>query len=294
MLLPVLSFGQAKVATAVAQFLEISPTPRAEGMGSAFIGVADDISTIHYNPAGLAWQLKKQAMFSHTLLYGGINLEWAAVSMPTLGGVVALSSAMLSTGSMDETTPYMPEGTGRTFSASCLSVCATYSLALTDRFSVGINGKYIGENLADVTGNGWGFDVGTYFRTAFKDIRLGMKLSNFGPDIKYLTQSFPLPMAFHFGAAGELLNNGTHRITLDVEGSHPNDNLEKFQIGTEYAYKETAFLRGGYKIQYDIDKFSLGGGVKLPLGGLSTRADYSFTYVKYLTPVHRFSLGIEF
>ena len=292
--IPAIIFSQAKVGTAGGQFLELSPSPRAEGMANAFIAVADDIFCIYYNPAGLALQLKKQVAFSHTMLYSGIGLEWGAFSMPAAGGVMAISATACNAGEMEETTPYFPEGTGRTFTAGAMSACITYSRSLTDRFSVGINAKYIGEYLADISANGWGMDIGTYFRTAFHGVRLGMILSNFGPDLKYIQQSAPLPMAFHFGAAGEVINNGTHRVTLDLEGSHPNDNIEKFQAGFEYGFKEFAFIRGGYKLQYDTEKFTLGGGIKIPFGGMSARADYAYTYLQYLPALHRFSICTEF
>ncbi|RKZ29490.1 hypothetical protein DRQ33_08765 [bacterium] len=293
-LLPVLVFGQAKVGTAAGQFLEISPSPRAEGMSSAFIGVADDIYTIYYNPAGLAWQYQRQAAFAHTMMYADINMEWAAFSMPMFGGVLGISAMALNAGEMDETDPKHPEGTGRTFSAGALSTGITYSRALTDRFSIGINAKYIGEYLADVNAEGWGMDIGTYFKTAFRDIRLGMILGNFGPDLEYLQQSYPLPMVFRFGGAGEIINGENHRITVDIEGSHPNDNLEKFQVGMEYAFREFAFIRGGYKIQYDNERFTGGAGVKIPIGGLIARVDYSFTYFEYVPGVHRFGLAVGF
>ncbi len=294
LLLPIMAFGQAKVATACGQFLEISPSPRAEGMANSFIGVADDIFAIYYNPAGLAMFPRRQVGFSHTILVADIGLEWAAIAMPALGGIVGVSATALNAGSMNETTPYYPEGTGRTFTAGALSVGATYARSLTDRFSVGVNAKYVGEYLANVSANSWAMDIGTYFRTAFHDIRIAMLLGNFGPDMKYIQQSFPLPMTFHFGMAGEAIKNDTHRLTLDIEGSHPNDNLEKFQIGTEYAYKEFAFVRGGYRLQYDSELFSAGAGIRIPLAGVFARADYSFTYMKYLAPVHRVSLCVEY
>ncbi|GIS71562.1 MAG: hypothetical protein CM1200mP10_11390 [Candidatus Neomarinimicrobiota bacterium] len=34
-------------------FLKISPSARAAGMGDAFTAVANDVTTIFYNPAGL-------------------------------------------------------------------------------------------------------------------------------------------------------------------------------------------------------------------------------------------------
>ena len=41
------------------------------------------------------------------------------------------------------------ENTGETFSAANYAVGATYSINLTDRFSIGFNGKYIQENIAN-------------------------------------------------------------------------------------------------------------------------------------------------
>jgi len=294
LILPVIVFGQAKVGTSCAQFLEIPVSARGEGMASSFIAVADDISAIYYNPGGLAWQNRKQMAISHTMLFAGINHDFAAYTMPAMGGVMGVSFVSIYTGDIDETTPYQPEGTGRTFTAGDLSAGLTYARLLTDRFSVGVNVKYVGEYYSDVHAHGWAMDIGTVFKTAFKDIRLGMKLSNFGPDLKFIQQNAPLPMAFHFGAAGEIINSPDHRITLDVEGSHPNDNLEKFQAGIEYAYKEMLFIRGGGKFQYDSDLFTLGAGFRLPVGAFMVRGDYSFTYMKYLNSVHRFTLGAEF
>ena len=294
LLLPAVMFGQAKVAQSVAQFLEIPVSARGEGMASARIATIDDISSIYYNPGALAWQNRRQFAISHTMLYAGISHDFAAYTMPALGGVVGISAISLYTGEMEETTPYQPEGTGRTFVAGDLAMGLSYSKFLTDRFSFGMTIKYLGEYYADVHAHGWSMDIGTIFKTAFRDIRLGMLLSNFGPDLKFLSQSAPLPMTFHFGAAGEVINTAPHRLTLDVEGSHPNDNLEKFQMGMEYAYNEMLFLRAGAKFQYDSDLFTLGAGFKVPLGGARLGLDYSFTYMRHLESVHRVTFAAEF
>jgi len=291
-LVPILLFGQQKVGTSIGQFLEIPPSPRAEGMGGSFIGVADDIFTIYYNPAGLANQYSKQFAFSHIAWVADINIEYAAFSMPSMGGVIGISALTFSFNEL-ETTPYFPEGTGRTYSAGDLAVAVTYAKPLTDRFFVGLNFKYVGEYYADIDAHGWAMDIGTIYRTAFKDIRLGMMLSNFGPDLTLLNQSYPLPMNFHFGAAGEIINNDNHRLTLNFQGSHPNDNLEKFQTGVEYAFMEKGFLRVGFK-NHDSERFAFGGGFKFAFGSLVARADYSFTYMLNLDNVHRVSVYFMF
>ena len=44
----------SKVGTSVAQFLKLGVSARTIGMGGAFVAVANDVSTIYDNPAGLA------------------------------------------------------------------------------------------------------------------------------------------------------------------------------------------------------------------------------------------------
>ena len=44
--------GNTKVGTTVAQFLKIPVGARAQGMGSAFVAVANDATAIYWNPAG--------------------------------------------------------------------------------------------------------------------------------------------------------------------------------------------------------------------------------------------------
>ena len=47
-------------------FLKISPSARAAGMGDAFTAVANDVSTIFFNPAGLTNIKSVDFSFNHT------------------------------------------------------------------------------------------------------------------------------------------------------------------------------------------------------------------------------------
>ena len=48
-----LTNAQSNIATTSAAFLEIGPGARSLGMGSAYVSVADDASSIYWNPAGI-------------------------------------------------------------------------------------------------------------------------------------------------------------------------------------------------------------------------------------------------
>ncbi|MGQ9678795.1 MAG: hypothetical protein ACUVUD_05885, partial [bacterium] len=60
---------------------------RAEGMGGAYVAVADDIGAIDFNPAGLAQVLRPQFHGFYKLLYGGVGAGLhtfqSGICMPT-------------------------------------------------------------------------------------------------------------------------------------------------------------------------------------------------------------------
>jgi len=77
---------------AFAAFEDLGFGARAPGMGDAVTGVADDISSLYYNPAGLSNLERPKMMASHALFYTGLsdgsNLGLSAVglAMPIGGG----------------------------------------------------------------------------------------------------------------------------------------------------------------------------------------------------------------
>ncbi|MBD3217903.1 MAG: hypothetical protein GF310_06450, partial [candidate division Zixibacteria bacterium] len=76
LLLPGVLHGQAKVATAGAQFLEIGVSARAVAMGGSFTSIADDASAVYYNPAGMTQIFEKEFMFSHIDYVADMNYEF--------------------------------------------------------------------------------------------------------------------------------------------------------------------------------------------------------------------------
>ncbi|MGC9316125.1 MAG: PorV/PorQ family protein, partial [bacterium] len=80
-----------------------------------------------------------------------------------------------------------------------------------------------------------------------------------------------------------------------AQGSHPNDNLEKFQVGAEYWFSNMFAIRSGYRFgAWDAEKFNVGAGVKLPIGNVITKIDYAFSDMQELKSTHKFTLGLEF
>jgi hypothetical protein len=72
-----------KVGTVGMQFLKLGVDARAIGMGEAYTAVTDDISSVFWNPAGLAPSFQNQVFFSHTNWPADIMQEYAAATYTT-------------------------------------------------------------------------------------------------------------------------------------------------------------------------------------------------------------------
>ena len=302
LLLPSLAFSQAKVGTTGLNFLELGVSARAMGMAEAFTANVDDASAVFYNPAGLTNLYGRELMFTHISLPADINYEFLALAFPleAVGGVVGLGVYSLNTGEIPRTDHFYPYSVDRDnnaqyFSAGDIAVSFSYGRYLTDKFAFGFTVKYLREDLSEITASGWSADVGTMYNSGFKNFRIAMLISNFGPDMKHIEKEFPLPINFRFGGAIDFLETEDHLVTLSAEGLHPSDNLEKYNIGMEYSYLDKFTLRIGERLNYDSDGFTAGGGLTLPIGEeMDMSIDYAYQDFGFLTQVHRFSIGLAF
>ena len=70
-----------KTGTTAAQFLKIGVDARASAMGNAFTAMRGDISSIYWNPAGLAYVERMETMFVNSNWLAGINFNYTAFAM---------------------------------------------------------------------------------------------------------------------------------------------------------------------------------------------------------------------
>lgn len=306
-LFPVL--GGQRVGISTAQFLKIGVGGRAAAMGESFVAVANDVTALYWNPAGLTQFNDNQIMFSHNKWVVDINHEF-------IGGVYHLSEndaigasiTALSTENMPVTTEYAPLGNGEYFSFGDIAVSLSYSRRMTDKFSFGGTVKYMEETLDKLKMRGVMIDLGTYYWTGLGTSRFAVVVTNFGSDLapdgevvlvgkrkKSDWQSFSPPTVFRIGFAFEPYQSETQRVTSSIQLNHPNDNSESFSIGSEYGYMlpEWDFelvLRGGYKFNVEEQNYSFGAGVKVPLPYATLTFDYAFSNFTRLGSVHRLSL----
>src|ERR1041384_41659 len=87
--------ASSKVGTSGAQFLKIGAGARPTAMGDSFVGVADDINAIYFNPAGLSLLDRPELTAMHTQYFEGFKYEFGAFAAPTTVGTFGFSAATL-------------------------------------------------------------------------------------------------------------------------------------------------------------------------------------------------------
>lgn len=303
-----------KIGTSGAHFLDFSVDAGVKGMGDAYTALQrNDAGAIHYNPATLVYIDNWSAHFGNVSYLAGINLNSVAAAYK-LGsaGVIGVSYRGLSSGEMQEYTVDQQDGTGNTFEWIDMLMGISYARSFTDRFSFGMNLNYVSEAVAayNLNATAWSADLGTFYKTGFKSLRLGMTIRNFGPELDFNStfidynngepistaqkyRSFPMPLTFQVGLAYDLFEDSKYQLlTIAADAVHPNDSAERLNIGFDYRFMNTLHLRGGFYTQ--PSPATLMGGFGLDLGrvGLDGHIDYSIANYGLPGFVHQFSITI--
>jgi hypothetical protein len=76
-------FGSASGTKYAGEFLSLGVGARALGMGGAFVGVADDVTTCFWNPAGLSLLDQREFSLMHAETFGSLlNQDFIAAAFP--------------------------------------------------------------------------------------------------------------------------------------------------------------------------------------------------------------------
>ncbi|GMU87811.1 MAG: hypothetical protein AMXMBFR49_00190 [Chlorobiota bacterium] len=306
-LFPVL--GGQRAGISAAQFLKIGVGGRASAMGDAFVAVANDASSLYWNPAALVQFDNNQVIFSHNSWLVDVKHNFAGgVYHITPDDAVGVSLTMLSAGDMKVTTEFAPFGTGEYFTFSDMAISVSYARKMTDKFSFGATVKYMEETLDKLKMRGVLLDFGTYYWTGLGSTRFAVAFSNFGNQLapdgdvvlvgnrkKSNWQEFSPPTMFRLGFAFEPYESENHKVTTSVQLNHPNDNSENVSLGAEYTFRERStglsfLLRGGYKINVEEQNYSFGAGLDLPISMARFTFDYALVNFERLGAVHRLSI----
>jgi len=307
--------GDQRAATSMLTFLKIGVGARAVALGEAFVPVADDATTMVWNPSGLAELPGPRIHISHTEWPADVDYENVMYTSPfaLLDGAIGIHVASLRT-TLDYTSEVEPLPSGRTFSYSDLLVGGAYARQFTDRFSFGVAVKYVREDLGSEVGgsvlNSWSLDLGTIFRLPYRGFRMSMAWTNFGPDFKppggftsvapdgstrnVGYASFSPASVFAFGVAMNPIVHGHYNLMTTLQFDHPADTGELIKGGAELWFDDMVALRAGWNPRADAMQVSAGFGLAGTLGGRKLHLDYAYTDGDALGRVDRLSLEVEF
>jgi hypothetical protein len=313
------------LGAAGAQFLKIGVGSKYQGMAEASVAAVNDAYAMYWNPAGLVDVENWAVAFTSVDWLTDISLNYVGVARQFDGvGTFGTSVTVLSAGEHEITTITEQDGTGQFYTATSYAFGVSFARQLTNRFAFGASAKYIGEKIGKVHSRGIAFDFGTLLYTGYNSLRVGMSITNMGPDLRFTgsdlkisydynnnsdvggtnadpvdaelrTNPYSLPLVFRVGLAYDFEFGSKSLITVSGDFMHPNDHDQKAAIGAEYEFSERFYLRSGYKFNYDEESLAFGGGLKADVGGeTQLLIDYAWQDFGRLESTQRFSVGFTF
>jgi|LakMenEpi03Aug12_release.lakeMendotaPanAssembly.Ray.scaffolds.fasta_scaffold43864_2 hypothetical protein len=320
-----------KVGLSGGQFLKIGVGARGTGMAGAHSAVANDVTSIFWNPAGLASVKGYAADISQTFWFAGMSHNFASAVIPVGEKYrFAASFTSLSSGDIKITTMDQQDGTGGIYNVNDIALGLTLAGNLTDQFSFGVTAKYVQQAFTNVSSGGFVFDLGTRYNTGYKGIVLGFSINSLGTqqsfdgadlnrannpvggintqpvDMRFLSAPFDMPLSFRAGIGTDLCKGAVWEPEIDADGVQQHslvtaldfetfsDVPEQFAAGFEYTWKELLSVRGGYR--FGSDQFGVAGGIGIKYvgSGFDGQIDYSVNPSQSLGLINRVSVALKF
>lgn len=235
------SRAQERVITTGVPFLLVAADARAAGMADQGVATAADAFSQQWNPAKYAFSLEKQGFSMSytpylTALVNDISLgQVTYFNRINERSAFAGSIRYFSLGEIELRQNI--DDVANVVKPNEFSLDGSYSLKLSDKFSMAIAGRFISSNLKiqDATNDtraakSFAFDVAGFFQseqTAFTDFdgryRLGFNFQNLGPKISYdssvsneINANF-LPAQMKLGGGFDFIFDDYNKIGLSLE-----------------------------------------------------------------------------
>jgi len=272
-------------------FLKNGIGVRPISMGKAFVAVADDANAGYWNPAGLSLLNITQlsAMYSNPMNYAlgdnpgvkDIGYHTVSLAFPMGFGSLGLNMAYLSVGNIEEVIDATGP-TGKTFDDKELGVIASYASSITEHIHLGVNLKFISQQIWDDKGSGMGLDLGALYEPVY-NLTFGLMLQDLiEPKIKLLEdgETYSIPRKIKLGVSYRLMDD---RVLVATGIDKASGRSAKLHFGTEVEPMKDLALRAGYTT--DTGEISAGVGVRVSV----IQLDYGFGFLD-LGSTHRISL----
>jgi len=289
-------------------------------MGGAGIAYSGGPELLGVNPAAAVASDNLAASFSYLDWFAGLKHQTLGLTAPVTPDLhIGVHVISFGGDDFEQTTLDQPDGNGVMVGYSDLAIGASAIMALTDRFTVGVTGKYIRQNLFNTHAQTAAFDVGTLLKTSLDGFSIGMAMTNLGGDMKLSgrdlitestdddeaetrlhTSGWPLPLTFQTGIAWRLIGQGhafrasdTHGLVIVADGKHLNEGVTTVHFGAEYGFNQMVFLRGGCTLEHDTEGWAFGAGIQMNIHSMRVEADFAYADLGALSTVKRVTIGLS-
>jgi hypothetical protein len=276
-------------ASAAAPIQSQGLAARPVSLGGAFVGIADDASSLYWNPAGIATSDQGDISLHHNtyLLDGSQDSLTMALPLST-GSAIGLGVDWVNYGSFTDR-----DANGFALGQSAaddLSLKLAMAWRLGWGLQVGMAGSYLDQTIDSYAYPSYALDLGLIWQ-ANERWRLG--LSGMGLGIQSTGERASVWRA---GSSYQLGKGSDYQTLLALAASLEPGGIGGFQVGIEERLRSILALRAGY--QWSADSFQVDGfsGVDLGVGVRLDGLDLDYAYVPYgnLGSSQRFSVGRSF
>ena len=298
--------------TVGAAFLKIEGGSRPAALGGAFAGLANDINTIFWNPAGLTAVHDRELTAMQHFSFAEINnqtIGYAQRIRPHINGGLVWGASFLGSFTEIERRQGPTEDPDSTVTIGGFATGLSLAYPLSEAISVGGTAKIISEQLDIQNAFGAAADVGLVLRLLDNHLGIGIAVQNAG----VLDGGENLPMAVRAGlayrtwkqpaaAAADKLMPAQEVWALVADAHLPLlDANPSFHIGAERWFYGSIAARVGYQIglnENPSDGLALGIGVRRSgedaLANIDFQFDYAFVPDAYVGNAHRVSFITRF
>ncbi len=286
--------GYAQAGKSGMAFLKLGVSGRAVALGDAMSASANGAAATYYNPAGLLGPENGSTQFllMHREWIQDIRTQFLGVSVQlddenALG--LSINTATVSDIQI-RTRPGSAEGT---FTSRDYVLAASYARRFSDRFQLGVTGKFLFEKIFVDDAHGLAFDVGAQYRTPIENLRVGIALANLGSMNALRTEKITLPSLLRLGPAYTLdIESLTAQLMIASDFLYIVPEKRSYvNAGAELLINDMVAARIGLQAGSSARRFAGGLGVRHGMFGI----DYGFAPLsENLGSAHTFSITVTF
>ncbi|MCA9732124.1 SH3 domain-containing protein [candidate division KSB1 bacterium] len=268
-------------------FLRMGAGAHAKSMGGAFTAIANSPAAAYWNPAGLAHLESISLLVSHNAMALDRTYTFVSGAVPSSRnssmGIswIGLNVSNIEARSGDTSEP------DYYFNSANSAFLLSYSYKFSSLLSLGMNFKWLQQNVYTASQSGQGFDLGLFSRLT-DTFTAGLMVQDIGSQVKgednYIEH---FPLIYRVGLAASFPGG----LNTAVDFSFSKEKYRNLAIGIEYRPMEMLPIRAGFNQQ----GFVFGSGLHMPLQTMNLQFDYSYGQDPLSgSDVHTISVGVSY